>query len=177
MTKMVVDNICNYYYKKAVDCAQNDDISGALDFLKNIPDSYSFYNEVNKLAALCLFRLGYYSACLKRSVNIPEYEETFKQSFKSYEEYIKILIEKLENKEYKLALKVLLKYSNASVVEYNLLGCMYVLCNDIKKAQLSFYKALELDVYNDKTIHLILSLKEKNEPNSFLGLIRNLFSK
>ena len=174
---MLIDNICNYYYKQAIDCAKKNDVSHALYFLKKIPNSCSFNDKVDKLTALCLFRLGCYSSCLKKTINNPEYEEVFKQAFNDYEEYIKILIEKLKSKEYKLSLKILLKYSKASVLEYNMLGCIYVLCNDIKNAQLSFYRALDLDIYNNKTIHLILSLKDKNESNSFLIFLKNLFIK
>jgi len=174
---MLIDNICNYYYKEAINCAKNNDVSHALYFLRKIPNSCSFNDEVDKLTSLCLFRLGCYSSCLKKAVNNPEYEGIFKQALKDYEEYFKMLIEKLKNKEYKSALKILLQHSKGSVLEYNMLGSIYVLCSDIKNARLSFYKALELDIYNDKTMYLILSLKGKNETNFFLQFLKNLFSK
>ncbi len=173
---MPMDNICNYYYKEAISCAKNDDISGALLSIKKLPKDCYMNNETKKLTALCLLRLGYYSLAYKYAIDLSEYEETFKRLYINYEEYFPKFSEKLKAKDYKGALEIMLKHSNGSVLEYNMAGCLYALSKDVKKARLSFRKALEMDIYNETTICLILNLKEE-ERVSFFSFLKNLFNR
>ncbi len=170
----MIENISNYYYNEALDCAKNNDISGSLKSLKKLPKDSYVNIEIKKLTALCFMRLGYYSKAYDYALDIEEYSDFFKNSLLKYESFIDIFVNEINLKNYKGALKILSENSGKSVIEYNMEGILYFLIKDFTKGKERFLKALELDIYNSTTIHFILNIKDKKDSNFIYTFIQKI---